>query len=71
VVVVDRLIPEQVTDNTSFRANLLTDLTMLMTHRGRERTENEFRRMFGDAGFALTPVRTTATGHGILEGVPA
>jgi hypothetical protein len=71
VVVVDRLLPERVTDNTSFRVNLLMDLTMLMTHRGRERTENEFRRLFEETGFALAPVRTTATGHGILEGVPA
>jgi hypothetical protein len=47
------------------------DLAMLMTHRGRERTEKEFCGMFEETGFALAPVRTTATGHGILEGVPA
>ena len=71
VVVVDRLLPERVTDDASLRVNLLMDLTMLMTHKGRERTEKEFRRVFELAGFALASVRTTATGHGILEGVPA
>lgn len=71
VVVVDRLIPERVADDASIRVNLLMDLTMLMTHKGRERTENEFRRMFEQTGFALASVRTTPTGHGIFEGVPA
>ena len=70
VVVVDRLLPEHVIDDASLRVNLLMDLTMLMTHKGRERTEKEFRRMFEQTGFALAPVRTTPTGHGILEGVP-
>jgi predicted O-methyltransferase YrrM len=71
VVVVDRLIPDRVTDDASIRVNLLMDLTMLMTHKGRERTENEFRQMFEQTGFALASVRTTPTGHGIFEGVPA
>jgi O-methyltransferase len=71
VVVVDRLIPERVTDDASIRVNLLMDLTMLMTHKGRERTENEFRQMFEQTGFALASVRTTPTGHGIFEGAPA
>jgi len=71
VVVVDRLLPERVTDEASLRVNLLMDLTMLMTHMGRERTEKEFRRIFEQTGFALVSVRTTATGHGIFEGVAA
>jgi O-methyltransferase len=71
VVVVDRLIPERVTDDATIRVNLLMDLTMLMTHKGRERTENEFRRLFEQTGFGLASVRRTTTGHGILEGVPA
>ena len=71
VVVVDRLTPERVTDDASLRVNLLMDLNMLVTHTGRERTEKEFRRLFEQTGFALASVRTTATAHGILEGVPA
>lgn len=71
VVVVDRLVPERVTDDASIRVNLLMDLTMLMTHKGRERTENEFRRLFEHTGFGLASVRRTPTGHGIFEGVPA
>ena len=71
VVVVDRLLPEIVTDDASIRVNLLMDLTMLMTHKGRERTETEVRRIFEQAAFVLTSVRTTATAHGIFEGAPA
>jgi O-methyltransferase domain len=70
LVVVDRLLPERVTDDVSVRVHLLADLTMLMTHKGRERTEKEFRKAFEQTGFALASVRTTATGYGILEGVP-
>jgi hypothetical protein len=71
VVVVDRLLPETVLDDASLRVNQLMDLNMLMTHMGRERTEKEFRRIFEQTGFALASLRTTPTGHGILEGVPA
>ena len=47
-----------------------SDLNMLVAPGGRERTLEEFRTLFGDAGFEL--VREVATGSGVsvVEGAP-
>jgi len=50
---------------------LLMDVNMLVNLAGRERTEEEFRRLFEASGFRLTSARGTMTGLGIVEGVPA
>jgi hypothetical protein len=49
----------------------LMDLNMLVNVSGRERTEAEFRTLLGGAGFRLAAARSTASGLGIVEGVPA
>lgn len=50
----------------------LTDLHMLMvTPGGRERTEREYRKLFGDAGLALRRVVPTGSPWIIIEGVAA
>ncbi len=50
----------------------LLDLEMLvLTPRGRERTEDEFRRLFKGAGFHLERVVPTAGFVSVVEGVPA
>jgi hypothetical protein len=46
------------------------DLTMLVVHGGRERTEEEFRRLFEAAGFRLTRIVPTATDVSVFEGEP-
>jgi O-methyltransferase domain len=47
------------------------DLEMLvMTGSGRERTEAEFRRLFGEAGLEVTRTVPTPAGHCVVEGVP-
>jgi O-methyltransferase domain len=48
----------------------LIDLEMLVCAYGRERTESEFRGIFGAAGFELTRVIPTPSYFSILEGVP-
>jgi len=45
------------------------DLMMLVVLTGRERTEEEFRALFAEAGFSLTRVIATG-GIPIIEGVP-
>jgi len=49
----------------------LLDITMLSIG-GRERTEVEWRDLFGRSGFALTQVvpLPTFSGAGVIEGVP-
>jgi len=49
----------------------LLDLIMLVLLTGRERTEAEFRELFGAAGFCLTRAIQTRPGiAAIIEGVP-
>jgi hypothetical protein len=49
----------------------LLDLQMLVIPGGRERTEEEFRELFGAAGFKLTGIHQTPTPQSIIEGIPA
>lgn len=71
LVVVERVMPERVADDAPVRFGLLMDVNMLVNLAGRERTEEEFRRLFEASGFRLTSARGTGTGLGIVEGVPA
>jgi hypothetical protein len=52
-------------------AILLMDMVMLAGSRGRERTQNEFRDLYHQAGFALNRVIPTRSLLSIVEGVPA
>lgn len=46
------------------------DLQMLVMSGGRERTEDEFRDLFGSAGFKLGGIYPTASPQSIIEGLP-
>jgi hypothetical protein len=46
----------------------LLDLTMLVIPSGRERTEDEYRRLFADSGFRLTRIVPTGADVGVIEG---
>jgi len=49
----------------------LLDLNMLVIPGGLERTEQEYRELFGDAGFRLARVVPTKTEISVIEGLPA
>jgi hypothetical protein len=65
VMVVEMVIPP---GNDPFFGKWL-DL-MMMAYGGRERTETEYRTLFGKAGLELTRVVDTGVGVGVVEGVP-
>jgi SAM-dependent methyltransferase len=44
------------------------DLTMMLVPGGQERTEEEYRRLFGDAGFRLTRIIPTSSPISVIEG---
>jgi SAM-dependent methyltransferase len=46
------------------------DLNMLVMTGGRERTEAEFRELYGRAGFRLTRIVPTESPFSVIEGVP-
>lgn len=47
------------------------DLEMLLLPGGRERTEEEFRTLFADAGFRVTRIATTKSPICVIEAVKA
>jgi SAM-dependent methyltransferase len=48
----------------------LTDINMLVSLGGRERTEAEFRDVLAEAGFRLTQIIPTSAGKSVIEAVP-
>ena len=66
LLVVERVIPP---GNEPMFGKLM-DLTMLVVHGGRERTEVEFRSVFQTAGFTLTRVVLTSSDVSVIEGEP-
>jgi O-methyltransferase domain/Dimerisation domain len=66
LLVVDSVIPE---GNEPFFSKLL-DLTMLVCPGGQERTREEFRQLFAQAGFRLGRVVRTTTEDSVIEGIP-
>ena len=63
LLVVESVIPP---GNEPFGGKFL-DLVMMLVPGGKERTEDEFRRLFSEAGFDLTQVVSTATELSIVE----
>jgi hypothetical protein len=66
LLVVESVIPP---GNDPFFGKLL-DITMLVIPGGQERTEDEYRDLFGKAGFRLSRIVPTATEVSVIEGVP-
>ncbi len=64
LLVVERVIPGG--NEPTF--SKLMDLTMLVVHGGRERTEDEFRRLFEAAGFRLNKTINTESDVCLIEG---
>ncbi len=46
------------------------DLFMLVAAGGRERTAEEYERLYAEAGFRLTDVIDTGSSFYVIEGVP-
>ena len=65
LVVVERIIPPG--NEPSY--GKFADLNMLILHGGRERTAEEFERLFGTAGFRLERVVPTVTEVSVIEGM--
>jgi hypothetical protein len=63
LLIMDHVIPE--TPQPHF--GKLLDLEMMLLPGGRERTEMEFRRLFGRAGFEITRILPTRTSNSVIE----
>ena len=65
VLAVECVVPES--DEPSF--SKLLDLNMMVMTGGRERTEREFRELFGSSGLSITKVVSTASPLQIIEAI--
>jgi hypothetical protein len=68
LLVVEKIMPASVLDRPS---TVMGDLHMLAVTGGRERTANEYRKLFADAGLELKTIAALRTGHSLLQVTPA
>ncbi len=71
LLLVERVLPAQLSPTDTAQAVVLNDLNMLVTGGGYERTEAEFHTLFRAAGFRLTRLLSTQAimGFSVIEGV--
>jgi orsellinic acid C2-O-methyltransferase len=70
LVVIERVVPEVVEPIQEHRLLARADLTMLVAHAARERTEPEFRDLLAAAGFTTRTVMPLAMGFSLLMAEP-
>ena len=70
LVVLEQVLPEQIKPSPAALRASMADLHMLAITGGRERTAEEYRRLFAAAGFSLAGVIPTAVAESLVEGVP-
>jgi hypothetical protein len=64
VIVVDAVVP----GGNEFHPSKTLDLLMMVLFDGRERTEADFRKLFGRAGLKLNRIIPTASVVSVVEG---
>ncbi|MBK8322297.1 MAG: hypothetical protein IPL06_06045 [Betaproteobacteria bacterium] len=67
VVLVERVLPERPRGGLRDNAIVRSDLNMLVSLGGRERTRKEFAAMLAKAGFGAPTVKATATDYSVIE----
>jgi hypothetical protein len=68
LLVVEGLYPARIDRSLECRGATANDVNMLVSTGGRQRSEAEFRRLFGEAGFRLTRVVPTVAQVSVIEG---
>ena len=71
LLIIERLLPDQVHRSLASEAVTCSDLTMMVMNGGRERTEGEFRGLLEAAGLSHARTIVTAGEYSIIEALPA
>lgn len=72
LLIIERVLPERIDPkNAREQAGFLSDLNMMLTPGGQERTEAEYRRLLVEAGLRLNHVVHTSSVSDIVEAEPA
>lgn len=70
VLLLERVLPDAAAMSEAARPLLVSDLTMMVMNGGRERTEDQYRRLLAASGFRLMRITPTATEISVLEAEP-
>ena len=67
LLMVERVMPEQIDAQPASRALAVSDLNMLVMTGGRERTRAQYEALLHSAGFTMTSITATGTALSVLE----
>jgi hypothetical protein len=70
LLIVEGVYPTRIDRSLESRGAAANDVNMLVCTGGRQRSEAEFRSLYGGAGFELTRIVPTMAGVKVIEGVP-
>ncbi|HZQ60802.1 MAG TPA: methyltransferase [Casimicrobiaceae bacterium] len=70
ILVIEQVMPPRIQSSPEHQDIARRDLTMMVGPGGRERTEQEFRRLFARSGLECRSMRPAAMGFSMLEAVP-
>jgi hypothetical protein len=68
ILLIEQMPPTHIVPSAITQSQMLADLNMLVRTGGRQRTEEKFRALFGEAGFDLVGVIPTQTAYRVIEG---
>jgi hypothetical protein len=71
LLVVERVVPDRPRGGRRERAVVRSDLNMLVSLAGRERTRGEFAALLAEAGFGPPLIKQTALDYSVIETLPA
>jgi hypothetical protein len=67
MVLVERVLPDQVTNSAASQSVVRSDLNMLIGLGGRERSQQEFKRLLAKAGFLINQFTEVSTGFYAID----
>ena len=67
ILLLERVLPEAAARSEATRSLLVSDLTMMVMNGGRERTDDQYRRLLAASGLRLMRIVPTETGISVLE----
>jgi hypothetical protein len=67
MVLVERVLPDRVTNSASSQSVVRSDLNMLIGLGGRERSRQEFKRLLATAGFRINQFAEVSTGFFVIN----
>ena len=70
MLIVERIVPEQLGWSARDQAVAAADLNMLVSLSGKERTEAQFRSLLDHAGFNTVRVIATGSAFSVIEATP-